>query len=238
MFELMNPEVPAGPSIPDRQPAEIYESPEEGEILSSSASSDTEQREDPKEVIFAKIRQRQDTNTEPFYVYGSTREAAKPLYQPNPEDNPILLPAHPEHDKIAWVSCYDFACPAHQAKKLENNCFPERTGEHPIRGWYEERELAHHRVTMRLQHIRIFILERRDDYYPRQCVHMGRLDRCIREECLVHQQDKVNEWHRRKGTRPRALSSLAADGPSPRKEGIETWLKNLHQQTKNQKRRL
>jgi hypothetical protein len=218
----------------------LYESPTEGSVDDTSSDEDESQAEQTRQ-LYDKIGRGQNVNAENFYVHGINHRTVQGTHNddlPREGDAPILHPTHPDHATVSWISCYDKKCDHHLKEKVMNDCYPTRLGPHAVTKWYHASDLQQRRVVTWMNHLNVAILIECAQTLPTKCMD-GRHDvlKCRHHECVVHEREKIAQWHRKhphRPTQPRTVHTPATE----HKEKISAWLKDANEQAKNDKRRL
>jgi hypothetical protein len=113
-----------------------------------------------------------------------------------PDDDPRVSIHHQRHEEISWASCVIHACQTHEKEKIYHNCYPVRTSNKPIKEPYLQEELKYFRVTKWYSGAGVAQLDNKGNLFPPGCMASGAtLGDCETEECRIHEQEKLREWH-------------------------------------------
>jgi hypothetical protein len=112
-----------------------------------------------------------------------------------PGDAGRTFPPHAQHHSISWASCVYDGCKQHLQDKAKHGWFPQRYQEQDIRQTYDRDDLKHWQV--REHALAGYASFRLDPRLPLGCLRdLTGWRTCTNQECRVHMDDKVEEWHR------------------------------------------
>ncbi|KAF4465364.1 gag, partial [Fusarium albosuccineum] len=142
-----------------------------------------------------------------FTVRAYRADLALNPMQPEPvtheRDDPRIVPSHPQHSDISWISCKYHRCPEHLTEKRLNDCFPVRLNK-PQSNPYLRKEMRGYQISGRFEALNIAELT----FDPQLEEALETASR-ITEEEIERTKQQVE---------PR---------PNTRKEQIEDWIGNI-----------
>ena len=156
------------------------------------------QQEDPRAYLGKAPLLAPRTNITKVMISGRTLEQALrgPTHEhKRPGDAGRTFPPHAQHHSISWASCVYDGCKQHLQDKAKHGWFPQRYQDRDIRQTYDKDDLKHWQV--RKHAVAGYASFRLDPRLPLGCLRdLTGWRTCTNQECRVHMDDKVEDWHR------------------------------------------
>jgi hypothetical protein len=110
-------------------------------------------------------------------------------------DHELLNAQHDDHYMISWISCYDHTCEEHMGEKAKYGVFPIKPNQ-PVKEPYYEYETQGYHVDQFEEGVAILRF-----HGAEKCWDGGPLHECEDYQCQIHNQDKIEEWHKDRDNR-------------------------------------
>jgi len=149
-----------------------------------------------------------------------------------PEDAGRTNPQHHRHTTISWASCIYDGCRYHLREKVACDWFPRRYHHQPVKHTFGKGDLKLWKMIQRDLEEGVAIFEL-DPSIPLPCYRQPhRWQVCVRADCKVHSEQKIEEWHRLQ----RQGQILSPMKPTTQENNIQRLMEDL-QKSQNITRR-